>query len=121
MIDNCRIHDRDALEWMVGSVGARVLFLPPYSPDMNPIELVFNDVKAWLRQRHLYAADRPRCGWVVSVPFALFRPLFQNSPCTHRHAIDDAMTAVRQGTVRSHIAHCGYDLDSRLGSDVEVG
>ena len=46
---------------MVGTIGARIIFLPPYSPDLNPIELVFKDIKAWLQNRHLYAAQRPKC------------------------------------------------------------
>jgi transposase len=31
-------------------VGARLIFLPPYSPDLNPIEQAFAKLKHWLRQ-----------------------------------------------------------------------
>lgn len=37
---------REAIE----KVGARLLFLPPYSPDFNPIEMVFSKLKALLRK-----------------------------------------------------------------------
>ena len=37
---------RDAIE----AVGARLLFLPPYSPDLNPIENAFSKLKALLRK-----------------------------------------------------------------------
>ncbi|KZP15836.1 hypothetical protein FIBSPDRAFT_749584 [Athelia psychrophila] len=33
----------------------RLLYLPPYSPDYNPIEEVFSAMKAWLRANHDYA------------------------------------------------------------------
>jgi transposase len=34
----------------IASVGARLLFLPPYSPDLNPIEQVFSKLKHMLRK-----------------------------------------------------------------------
>jgi transposase len=34
----------------IRAVGARLLFLPPYSPDLNPIEQVFAKLKALLRK-----------------------------------------------------------------------
>ena len=38
---------REAIE----AAGAVLMFLPPYSPDFNPIELAFSKLKAWLRSR----------------------------------------------------------------------
>jgi len=35
---------------LIRSVGARLLFLPPYSPDLNPIEQVFAKLKTLLRK-----------------------------------------------------------------------
>ena len=40
------------------SVGAELRFLPPYSPDFNPIEMAFSKLKALLRK----AAERTRAG-----------------------------------------------------------
>jgi transposase len=34
----------------IRSVGAKLFFLPPYSPDLNPIEQVFAKLKHWLRK-----------------------------------------------------------------------
>ena len=39
-------HVRDAIE----STGAKLMYLPPYSPDLNPIEKMWSKVKAYLRQ-----------------------------------------------------------------------
>lgn len=49
VMDNCRIHDKALLEEICASVGALLVFLPPYSPNYNPIELLFGYVKTWLK------------------------------------------------------------------------
>ena len=48
ILDNARIHQYPELEDTVHSRGAILLFLPPYSPDLNPIELGFGDLKWWI-------------------------------------------------------------------------
>ena len=53
IMDNCSIHHVDAIVNMVHELGALVQFLPPYSPDYNPIEEAFSKVKAYLRQQIL--------------------------------------------------------------------
>ncbi|CAA7260824.1 unnamed protein product [Cyclocybe aegerita] len=48
IMDNCWIHkDPDALE-RIEARGMRYLFLPPYSPDFNPIELGFSSIKSYV-------------------------------------------------------------------------
>jgi len=49
IMDNCSIHHVDGIVQMVHEVGALIHFLPPYSPDYNPIEEAFSKVKANLR------------------------------------------------------------------------
>jgi len=71
---------REAIE----AAGASLLYLPPYSPDFNPIELAFAKLKAFLR------AVRPRtfdqvCD-LIRTALALFLP----SECTN------------------YVQHCGY-------------
>ena len=48
IMDNCSIHCLDDIIQLIYSVGALVLFLPPYSPDLNPIEHCFSKVKSFL-------------------------------------------------------------------------
>ena len=48
-IDNLGSHKGQAIRTLIRSVGARLLFLPPYSPDLNPIEQVFSKLKHLLR------------------------------------------------------------------------
>ena len=54
IMDNLSSHKRPAIRKAIRGVGARLLFLPPYSPDLNPIEQVFSKMKHLLRK----AAER---------------------------------------------------------------
>lgn len=47
--DNASIHHADGFKKLIESAGARLLYLPPYSPDFNPIEKGFSKVKAYLK------------------------------------------------------------------------
>ena len=49
VMDNLSSHKRSSTIQKIESVGAEVEFLPPYSPDLNPIENVFSKIKARLR------------------------------------------------------------------------
>ena len=49
IMDNLRIHKMEWLEEMITSRGARVEYLPPYSPDMNPIEMMWSVIKSFVR------------------------------------------------------------------------
>jgi len=49
VMDNLAAHkDRESME-LIEARGARVKFLPPYSPDLNPIEMMWSKVKEFLR------------------------------------------------------------------------
>lgn len=49
VLDNASIHHIKPVIETIHSIGAIVRFLPPYSPDMNPIENVFGEVKQYLQ------------------------------------------------------------------------
>ena len=57
VMDNLSSHKRPAIRAAIRSVGARLLFLPPYSPDLNPIEQVFAKLKHLLRKAAERTAD----------------------------------------------------------------
>jgi len=48
--DNLGSHKSKAVRRAIRSTGARLLFLPKYSPDLNPIEQFFAKLKHWLRK-----------------------------------------------------------------------
>ena len=50
MMDNLGSHKRKAIRRAIRSAGAKLLFLPKYSPDLNPIEQVFAKLKHMLRK-----------------------------------------------------------------------
>ena len=50
VMDNVSIHHVDGIVSMIEGVEALVLFLPPYSPDYNPIEELFSKLKATMKQ-----------------------------------------------------------------------
>jgi transposase len=54
VMDNLGSHKSRAVRLALRAAGAKLLFLPPYSPDLNPIEQVFAKLKALLRK----AAER---------------------------------------------------------------
>jgi transposase len=50
IMDNLGSHKGQAVRQAIRSAGAKLLFLPPYSPDLNPIEQVFAKLKLLLRK-----------------------------------------------------------------------
>lgn len=49
IMDNCSIHHRDDVITAVQDTGALLHFLPPYTPDWNPAEEAFSDVKTIMK------------------------------------------------------------------------
>lgn len=87
VMDNLSSHKRAAVRELVELAGARLLFLPPYSPDFNPIEKAFAKLKALLRR----AGERTVSGlWnLIGQLVDLFKP----------------------GECANYFSSCGYDPD----------
>jgi transposase len=49
IMDNLGSHKSAELRRMINAAGARLWYLPPYSPDLNPIEQTFAKIKHWMR------------------------------------------------------------------------
>jgi transposase len=84
--DNLSVHRSAVARQAIEAVGCEVRFLPPYSPDFNPIELVFSKLKTGLRQQGARTRD------------ALW------------DAIGEGLAAIRPQDVVSWYRHCGYQL-----------
>ena len=52
VLDNASIHHSDEIVALIEAAGAIILYLPPYSPDLNPIELMFGQYKQGLKRHH---------------------------------------------------------------------
>ena len=55
-LDNANIHQSNVIKELIESVGAKMIFLPPYSPDLSPIE------KMWSKIKHYISKKSPRDG-----------------------------------------------------------
>ncbi len=53
VMDNLGSHKAAAIRQMIRSADARLWYLPPYSPDLNPIEQAFAKIKHWMRQAQM--------------------------------------------------------------------
>jgi transposase len=84
VMDNLAAHKRPDVRRLVEAAGAAVLYLPPYSPDLNPIEMIWSKVKRLLRSFAARTVD------------AL------------HDAFGRAFAAVTPGDVLGCFRHCGY-------------
>ena len=64
VMDNCSIHHIQETIKMINEVGALVVFLPPNSPDYNPIEEAFSKVMSLLK-----LMDKKLTYWIAKTPY----------------------------------------------------
>jgi len=57
IMDNLGSHKSAAVRSLIRSAGAKLIFLPKYSPDLNPIEQVFSKLKHLLRKASARSVD----------------------------------------------------------------
>lgn len=86
VLDNLAVHKHPEIRVAIETAGAHLRFLPPYSPDFNPIEQAFAKLKAFLR------AARPRSFDQVCDLIAAALHLFTPAECTN------------------FVRHCGYPV-----------
>jgi transposase len=84
VLDNLAAHKVKGVQAAIAAAGAHLLYLPPYSPDLNPIEMVFAKFKAMLRKT---AARTRHQLWA---------------------AIGDLIPTVSAAECASYLHHCGY-------------
>ena len=86
IMDNLSSHKAVGVRQAIESVGADLWYLPPYSPDLNPIEKLWSKVKAWLRR----------------VGVGTFDAL--------SNVIADALRSVDPDECLNYFSSCGYGL-----------
>ena len=85
VLDNLSVHKAPAVAALIEAAGCRLLPLPPYSPDYNPIEMAIAKVKALLRSTAARETEAPL------------------------DAIGVALASVTPRDALNFIRHCGYD------------
>ncbi len=86
VMDNLAAHKVAGVRDLIESSGAKLRYLPPYSPDFNPIE------KCWSKVKQLLRAAKAR------------------SLSTLEYRLTDALAAVTPHNIQSGFRHCGYGL-----------
>ena len=86
VLDNLSTHKDRLARAHILATGARIWDLPPYSPDLNPIEQMWSKIKAWLRKAKARTYD------------ALVE------------AIEQALGSVTTSEIQGWFTHCGYSL-----------
>ena len=69
-MDNLPVHKVAGVEQAIEAAGATLLYLPKYSPDLNPIELAFSKLKAHLRKAAEHTIPRLLRGSVALLPIS---------------------------------------------------
>jgi transposase len=86
ILDNLSAHKVRGIRELVEARGAQLLYLPPYSPDLNPIELAWSKFKQYLRAAKARTAE------------ALDR------------AITEALQTITADNAAAWFRHCGYGI-----------
>ena len=86
VMDNLSSHKSDPTLALIQQAGAQVLFLPAYSPDLNPIEMMWSKVKNFLRAAEARTEEQ------------LLR------------AIGQALAQITRQDALNWFAHCGYSF-----------
>jgi transposase len=89
MMDNLSAHKVKGVAEAIQAVGAELLFLPPYSPDLNPIEKLWSKIKSWVRRAGPRQIDD-------LIP-----------------AIGDAFRRVKHDECANYFRSCGYATNDR--------
>ena len=63
VMDNASFHHTERLEQMCCDAGVKLMYLPPYSPDLNPIEEFFAELKAFIKKNWRAFEDAPEQGF----------------------------------------------------------
>ncbi|EED22757.1 TPR domain protein [Talaromyces stipitatus ATCC 10500] len=63
VMDNASFHHSKNIETMCSKAGVKLVYLPPYSPDLNPIEELFAELKAFIKRHWQTYADNPDQGF----------------------------------------------------------
>jgi transposase len=71
-MDNLGSHKRQAIRRAIRAAGAKLFFLPPYSPDLNPIEQFFAKLKTLLRKLDTRSSEATWRG--IGLLLAAFTP-----------------------------------------------
>lgn len=91
IMDNARIHHDPSIVELIQGRGYHITYLPPYSPDFNPIELAFSAIKAYVRRAGVLGRDEEG----------------DNDAYVYQHLLEVAFS-IHEDSAKGWFHHCGY-------------
>ena len=84
IMDNCSIHHVDRVVDLIETAQAKIIFLPPYSPDLMPLEEVFSKVKSTMKvnDRIFQVCSTPRAFLAMAFHYFHFEPEISFFSCS---------------------------------------
>ena len=83
ILDNCSVHHVRDIKDLLDKAGIVTLYLPPYSPDINPIEELFSFVKCYLRKHDQHISILPNLTDILNSAFQEVTDKHCNAWITH--------------------------------------
>jgi transposase len=93
VMDNASFHRTERLEQMCYEAGVKLIYLPPYSPDLNPIEEFFAELKAFIKKNWHAFKDTPEQGFDAFLEWCV------------------DIVGGKQDSARGHFRHAGITIE----------
>jgi transposase len=92
-MDNASFHHSERVAQLCSDAGVKLVYLPPYSPDLNPIEEYFAVLKAFVRKRWHDYEENPRQDFGVFLEWCV------------------GVAGNRDGIAKAHFRHAGITVE----------
>jgi DDE superfamily endonuclease len=93
VMDNASFHHTERIEQMCADAGVKLVYLQPYSPDLNPIEEFFTELKAFIKRKWKVYEDSPEQGFDTFLEWCV-----------------DVVGGI-DGSAKGHFRHVGWTIE----------
>jgi transposase len=93
VMDNASFHHTGRVEQLCSEAGVKLLYLPPYSPDLNPIEEFFAELKAFIKRNWSVFEQEPEQGFDTFLEWCV------------------DVVGGKQASARGHFRHAGISIE----------
>lgn len=93
VMDNASFHHTEGIAQMCADAGVKLVYLPPYSPDLNPIEEFFAELKGFIRRNWSHYTEDPDQGFDSFLDWCINQ------------------VGAREDSARGHFRHAGLSIE----------
>lgn len=93
VMDNASFHRTEGVRQICSTAGVKLVYLPPYSPDLNPIEEFFAELKAFIKRRWLTYEENPGQGFTSFLEWCV------------------DVVGAREKSAKGHFRHAGWNIE----------